>query len=627
MIASVIVIGMFYIILALSGNPDVAEMEGGEAMQSILFFGTIIAGVFAVIFLFYTNSFLMKRRKKEFGLFNILGMEKRHISKIILSETLIVSFINIAVGLLWGILFSKLALLIIAKLFATKLSIGFYVSSAHIIITLAVFLGVFFLVLCNNLIQVYRSKPIELLKGGQVGEKEPKAHWILSILGFIGLAVGYYLSVTTEKPIKALNVFFIAVILVVISTYLLFTSGSITILKALKKNKKYYYKSNHFIMISGMIYRMKQNAVGLANICVLSTMVLVMISTTLSMFIGADEIIKEVAPSEFEVSTHNIDIDNDEVLKYIEDVVESKNQKIENMNIYPSLQSVGIMDGENVVGTKQKKDGKAIYIHFLQVDYYNQIMGENETLEDNEVLIANSSENPFPSGVFNFMGDDYNVKSVIKEKVLDPQNAAYFDYVLVFVKDFDAMLHLQDLEQNNSEIGNYNINYFFSFDVDAPKTILSEIEEELKKQEDITVRSRQTVRNDFMSVYGGLFFIGVFLGLLFIIAMILIIYYKQISEGYEDRERFQIMKKVGLSTQETKKAIRTQILNVFFLPLITAVIHLAFAFPMIIRLLKLLNMVNVPLFINCTVGCILVFAFFYAIVYSLTAKSYYKIVE
>ena len=385
MITSIMTICMFYIICSLSNNPDLSKVSGTDSMVTVLFLGTIICGIFATIFLFYTNSFLMKRRKKEFGLYNILGMEKKHISRVVLCETVIISLVSLIFGILVGILFDKLMLLILLSMFTVKVPLGFYISPQSLKTTIILFVVIFVVIFLNSIRQIHLAKPIELLHGSSVGEKEPKAKWIIALLGFICLGSGYYIAVKTTNPIAALSLFFVAVILVIIGTYLLFTAGSIVLLKALRKNKNYYYKTKNFISVSGMIYRMKQNAVGLANICILSTMVLVMISSTFSLWYGMNDIINNYYPTEFQFSpSSHSDKDIKELKTWINNTLDDFNKKPIDEMEYTTLNFAGIekensyiIDKANPVYSNSVDDIGTL--SFITLDDYNKLYNSKRT--------------------------------------------------------------------------------------------------------------------------------------------------------------------------------------------------------------------------------------------------------
>ena len=648
MITSILTISMFYIICSLGNNPNITKACGTDSMKYVLFLGTWVCGIFAVIFLFYTNSFLMKRRKKEFGLYNILGMEKKHISMVVLCETLIMSIISLVLGLVVGILFDKLMLLVILSMFTVEIPLGFHISPESFPATLTLFTGIFVLIFLNSIRQIHLAKPIELLQGSTVGEKEPKAKWLIALIGAICLGSGYYISLTTTNPIAALNMFFIAVILVIIGTYLLFTAGSIVLLKALRKNKNYYYKTKNFISISGMIYRMKQNAVGLANICVLSTMVLVMISSTFSLWNGMNDVLDNFYPREFIFTPFEYSEKSASDLKvWVKDTLDECNLEPKDIIDYSYLNFAVVQDKDsfimyrdNPVYSDMINDIRNLF--FITLDDYNKMTNSNETLKADEVLVY-SNRDQYDYKEMKLSDKTFKVKETLdnfpNNRIMSSDVASSH---FMIVKDMSV---INDLDKIQNEIyGDMasSIQYYYAFNVDADTEKILDINNKFENdiQEMGTYGEntnkyvyegrfdcRETEKNDFIGTYGGLYFIGVFLGVLFIIATILIMYYKQISEGYDDKGRFEIMQKVGISHEEIKKSIHSQVLTVFFLPLIVAGIHIAFAFPFITKLLAILNLTNVNLFAMATVGGFLIFSVFYAIVYRITARSYYKIVS
>lgn len=640
----VITVAMFYIIRSLSYNEGLDNMIGTQTLKSVLDFACVVTGIFAVIFLFYTNSFLMKRRKKEFGLYNILGMEKKHLSIIVSLETLYIFLISIISGLLIGILLDKLMFMLLLNMFEVEISLGFYISPLAIGLTLALFAGIFFCILLNSLRQICFTKPIDMLKGGKVGEKEPKAKWVIAIIGLLLVGAGYYISITTTNPLSAIFLFLVAAIMVIIGTYLLFTSGSIALLKLLRKNKNYYYKTNHFISVSGMMYRMKQNAVGLANICILSTAVLVMISSTFSLYIGQEDSINRVYPREIILRAFNATDENmDHVHEQTEDVLAKYNLKAEDAIQWRVLELTGKRTEDDFA---TKLDGEISYnqacaLFYIPLEDYNQMEKTNKTLDDNEILVY--SEHGTQLKNMNILGKEYRVKEELNSFIFY-ENYAMETYFVV-VKDVAQVTDLYNAQQKiiaeMQETGGgfiySDIRTCYAFDLDADRDTILNVYSDLidnvaassTEEEGFNgyFMCREEAKNDYISLYGGLFFVGMFLGLLFTMAMILIVYYKQISEGYEDKERFEIMQKVGMSHREVKKSIRSQVLTVFFLPLITAGIHVAFAYPLIIRLLALLNVTNVPVLIASSIVTFLIFAVIYIIIYSLTAKAYYRIVS
>ena len=625
---------MFYNMVFLVVAKDIGSVSDSEDVRYILFLGAIVIGIFSLIFLFYTNSFLIKRRKKEFGLFNVLGMEKKHIARIMFYESLFTALISIALGLIAGILLSKLIILLLFKLITFNATFGFEMPIIAVIISISLFLGIFLVNLLYNIRQVHLSNAIELLKGGNVGEKEPKTKWLLTIIGVLCLGVGYYIAVTTESPLAALNLFFVAVLLVIIGTYCLFTTGSIAVLKMLRKNKKYYYIPKHFISVSSMIYRMKQNAAGLANICILSTAVIIIISSTMSLYMGVEDAIRTRYPSHIIVNLENV---SDENAAKIDELIllKTKEAKLIQKDVvkYRSMEYLCMQDGNNF--SKEVISFKAVdniaVLGFITLDEYNKMEGKNVKLNKGEILLYSFRGN--------IQGDEINLNGLklsVKERI-DTLNSFGSNQVASLSNSYliviDGMDSLNEI--NSSLTGkklDESLNYYYGFNINGDKqsqiNLINSLKDEIYSMESRGyVEGPEITREGFYAIYGGLFFLGIFLGLLFIMATVLIIYYKQIAEGFDDKERFEIMQKVGLSRDEVKKSIKSQVLTVFFLSLFTAVIHIAFAFKVITRLLNIFNLTNVPLFALCTTVTIIVFAVFYLIVYIFTAKTYYKIVS
>lgn len=634
MVAAISTIMMFYTMHFISINDGLNNMSGGDSLKIILGLGNYVIGLFSIIFLFYTNSFLIKRRKNEIGLYNILGMEKRHIARVMIWETFFVGISTIVIGLLSGILISKLMFLVLLKILTFEVPLGFFISKESIAITVILFGAIFILTLLNNLGQIHLSKPVELLRGGQVGEKEPKTKWIMTIIGVISLSAGYYIALTTESPLAAIYLFFVAVILVIIGTYSLFTAASIALLKILRKNKKFYYKTNNFINVSGMIYRMKQNAVGLSNICILSTCVLVMLSTTVSLYIGMEDVLRNRYPRDIAVRVDNV---SDEMEEKLDNIIikeaEKHNISIKDIIKYRSIE-VPMFQKNNSFSLANRDIGNYSDISLLNImplESYNSQENKSINLEDNEVLLY-AFRGEIKEDTLNILGNEFKVKEQLKdfnsEGILSAIAAKSYYIVVKDVETIEKLLFNVDIYGEKFE----NLSYFYAFNTegDAENQInLINILSNMISEASLSgyAEGLEESRGAFFSLYGGLFFLGLFLGFLFIMATVLIMYYKQVSEGYDDKQRFEIMQKVGLSKEEVKKSIKSQVLMVFFLPLIMAIIHIAFAFKVITKLLAVLNLTNVTLFALCTVGTILVFAVFYGIVYSLTARVYYKLVS
>lgn len=623
-------IAMFYIMHSISINTGLDIMNGGKQLKMLLNLGKWVIAVFSVIFLLYTNSFLIKRRKKELGLYNILGMEKKHISKLMLYETLIIAVLTLVSGIALGALLSKFMFLLLLKILNFDVTLKFYIAKESILSTMLLFISIYVVMLLNNLRQIHLSNPIELLKGGNTGEREPKTKWILTLIGVVSLGAGYYIAVTTENPLSALNLFFIAVLLVIVGTYALFTAGSIAILKALKKNKNFYYKSRHFINVSNMIYRMKQNAVGLANICILSTAILVVLSTTVSLYIGMDDILKTRYPDDIMISISEVQPEN---IEKVNGIIETEMQKSGLTKTgelkHGYISEIASQEGNKfiVANREESSINNMNILLFITADDYNQLEDKSVQLEQGEVLIC-ADNNTLQGNSVEIFNKQFNIKGHIEALKIKREMENIVNGYYVIVPDINAINEIKEAAGDEEK----GINYYYGLDVEGSMEEQSELTYDIQSSLNnnsikASVEGIATARESFFSIYGGLFFIGLFLGLLFIMATVLIIYYKQISEGYDDKERFEIMQKVGMDKREVKKSINSQILMVFFLPLVMAVIHLAFAFKIITSLLKIFNLTNINLFVICTTSTILVFAIFYIAVYYATSKVYYRIVK
>lgn len=629
---------MYYMVSSLSMNPNMMNMIGGDVMQQILSLGIYVITVFAVIFLFYTNSFLIKRRKREFGLFNILGMEKKHLSIVIVLESMIVFLVSMVLGIGIGILLDKAFYLLIAKMLNASIALGFYISYQSIVNSIILFLIIFVLMYLFSLIQINLSNPIELLHGDQHGEKEPKTKWLLAIIGLICLGTGYYMSVSIQDPVTAFVFFMVAVILVVIGTYMLFTAGSIVILKLLRKNKRYYYKTNHFISVSNMIYRMKQNAVGLGNICILSTMVLVMLSTTISLWVGMNDIIETRFPRDITVSINSVD--SNQALYTIDDMnnaIEQAGIQTDDELVYRNLSVSTINKGNTYTFGNENASlqdiSNVVVLYFITLDDYNRTEGTNVNLAPDEVLVFPSGKQ-FDHKTIDIASNTFKVKGILDSIKADSNYSANLqNSMFVVVDSMDTLFMIDDLQKqaygdNASYIHtSYDFNLSKSEEMSVKEATDALIANYPGDTTYMMVDTQEGNYEDLLSLYASFLFIGIFLSFLFIMATVLIMYYKQITEGYEDKKRFEIMQKVGLDKREVKKTINSQVLTVFFLPLVVASIHIVFAFPMIEKMLRLLYLDNTNLYIMTTVICFGVFALVYVLIYFLTSKVYYGIVR
>ena len=644
-------VAAFYIMTALAVDPGMSQLHGAMYVQSFCFMGMFIAAVFSAVFLLYVNGFLMKQRKKALGLYNILGMGKSHIAAVLFFETLFVGGAGIVCGLLTGLLFHKLVTLALYKLLRFAVPFGFAISwdaMARTAILFGVLIG---LTLLSNLNKVRVSKPIELLYGGQVGEREPRTKWFMTLLGVLTLGAGYYIALRTTNGMEAIAFYFVAVFLVIIGTYCLFTAVSIFVLKALRANKRFYYKTSHFIGVSGMLYRMKQNAVGLANICILSTMVMVMVSGTLSLYLGTQDIVDRQAPSDLTVLVR-YDPDEAEpfdpaaMLRFQEGFIQDQGYSVSEDLIYSSFTfTVGrLPDSSYTTENDLVTLGTAITtIQVLTQDAYAAATGVSLGLEAGEVAFDGEEDVlTIHWGALEGEGSlgrsDLTVAQHLEESL--SADAAVSDTSTLVVADTAALMELYENQKEAYGEDSSWMEWQASFSVDATDEELRAVQQAYNQyvRDDAVFGGtgkwwscgwtlRCDVEADAYGLAGGFLFLGIFLGTIFLMATVLIIYYKQISEGYEDKARFEIMQKVGLSREEVRASIRSQVLMVFFLPIAVAAIHILFDFNMVEKLLTLFQVYNTTLTALCTLGTVLVFFLVYGAVYLLTARTYYKIVE
>ncbi len=638
-LTGILTVAMFYNVMFLASSQAISMMPGAATVSVVMGLGVFIVALFALIFLFYTNSFLIKRRKKEFGLYHVLGMEKRHISVILFWECILVSGSTIILGLVAGILLSKFLLLLLFKLLFFSTHFGFQVSSFAVTVTAILFAAIYTLILLFNLRQVKKSNAMELLQAGNSGEREPKTKWFLSLAGFLTLGGGYYIALCTDSPMHAVYLFFIAVILVIIGTYCLFTAGSIAVLKLLRKNKKFYYQSSHFTTVSGMIYRMKQNAVGLANICILCTMVLVMISTTVCMYAGTENTLNTMYPRDIVYSATTESLDSP--LAFIGPVAEAEAAQegltLENNLIYSMLSLDVSVEGNRLDASTGNVflagEGYGI-ASIMTVANYNRLTGQQLVLPADAVYLLAPDSFPRAEQIC-LLGETFQVAGWLDSFPIADS------YVEGMVAQYDVLVAddavLKNLYATLPNAGD-SFTHIYAFDLTgSDEQIIScyqQIEQLVYGNEETgtAVRSihsqcRQLAGKDYYALYGGFLFLGIFLGLLFLMATVLIIYYKQICEGYDDKERFEIMQKVGMSRAEVKRSIRSQVVIVFLLPLLAAFVHLLFAFKIITKMLMLLTSLNIPLFTLCMLVTSVVFALVYACVYLWTSKAYYNLVS
>ena len=640
------IIAMFYMLYSIYEQVNENMFSGAEQMRIILNLGVAICGIFSVFVLIYTNGFLMKRRSREFGLYSVLGMEKKHITKIVLWEIVIVALGCITAGILAGIALSKLMFMVLLKILNLKTEFAFGVYPKPVLFSIIVFGLIFAIIIFLNSVRVHRLKPVELIRNENAGEKEPKAKWFLAILGLVTLALGYYLALTAKSPMDAMGRFFMAAICVIMGTYLLFMSVSIALLKILKKNKKFYYDKRHFITVSGMMYRMKQNAAGLATICILSTCVLVVLSTTVSLYVGMEDVLRGRFPrdiitnylylkdSDSPEEQKEYNYDYEKVQEVCQNRADEYNVKIKDVDKYYSIDNIGAFQNGKYA-MENISSGNVVSFKVKLLEDYDRANGENIDLNKNEVVVYSSDESKINSQKISIYNKEYTIKKKLEKLPADEKELQIYDTLYIVVKDMDVMKEIRDvINENTRDDFTCSIKYNYEFNLAGDFKDKEDFCEGLRNVINNTkiahtdeVGSIYTSRQNFFGLYGSLFFIGIFIGTMFLITTVMIIYYKQLSEGYQDRKRFEIMKKVGMDDRETKSVIKSQILLVFFLPMFMAVVHICFAFDIIRKMLVSLNFNNTPLYIVCTVIVTLVFFIVYGVVYTITAGTYYRIIN
>lgn len=643
---------MFYIIHYLAAMEALNGMSGGRTVGQMLGMGVWIVALFALIFLLYTNSFLMRRRQKEFGLYNILGMGKGNLSLVLLWENLLAFVISMAGGLAGGIALSKLAELGLVRVLGGWTGYSFSVNWEAVQDTLLVFGGIFCLIFLKNLIQIRRLSPVALLKRESAGEKPPKANYLLGLGGVLLLGWAYYIAVSIQSPLAALGWFFIAVGMVIVATYLIFISGSVMLCRILQKNSRYYYKKNHFISVSSMAYRMKRNGAGLASICILSTMVLVMMLGSGSLYFGAEDSLLARYPREINMTAYLVGDDDDAVysdedawalLQEVQDVAGQYGAAPENAQHYISVRATGLLRDGKLTLNYQDVDsfGEEMnwvcQVYFLSLEDYNRCMGTSETLEVDEALIHCVRRSYQDPTITTANGTTWRIKKQVRE-IVGSGDASMDVIPSVFLVVSDLNRAMDAVNEELAEIGKEYLTHpllAYGFDTGLPAedqvALCNAIRMELYERQGgfypKFVECREEERSDFYGTYGGIFFLGLLLSLVFLLATVLIIYYKQVTEGYEDESRYGIMRKVGMTREDIRKSVNSQMLTVFILPIATAALHLGFAFPMVSRLLMLFNLRNVVLMLTVAAVTVLVFGLFYALVYKLTANAYYSIVS
>ena len=644
---------MHYIISYLSGAPILDTVLGSETVGYAMALGSWVMTLFSVLFLFYTNSFLIRRRKKEFGLYNILGMGKWNIGRIVLWESVIVAVLSLVLGLAAGALLAKVFELAMANLMGAQITYKITIAPDVMVGTGMIYGGIFLLLLLNSLRQIATSNPLELLRSENAGEKPPKANWLVGLAGAIILGIAYYIALTIESPVTALVIFFVAAGMVVVATYFLFGAGSVVMCRLLQKNKRYYYKANHFVSVSSMTYRMNRNGAGLASICVLLTMVMVMLSSTAALYVGTEEQVLSRYPRDINLQvamSEYASLDNTKLDAHraeITGILGDDQSKVEDLVDYRVGNTSGILiDGEF---SNERQDmqnfnygmaNDSVLLFVVPLEDYNRIMGTQQTLADDEVLIYGYRTDYDAPTIRVNDGQTYRVKEVVDDWVGSGEaSMTVIPTVYVFTNDVDAFTKPMQGMMTDWGTPMMTFDWMYCFDMDATEEEIADVFYAIRNSQwmnglyeseevaSVTAECQDIEREGFYAMFGGLLSLGILLSVLFLAAAVLIIYYKQISEGYEDQKRFDIMRKVGMTKRDIRKSINSQMLTVFFLPLVTAGIHLSVAFPIIHKILQMFNMHNIALHIATTAGCFLIFGAFYALVYRITSNAYYSIVS
>lgn len=656
LVTCVMVTTMFYVLTFLAQDRLLASMPGGGTTAIIMMLGSFVMAVFAVIFLFYTQSFLVRRRKKEFGLYNVLGMNKQGLGKILLRETVMTGILTLVLGLGAGIALSKMAELGLMRFIRSGVDYDFEVPFSAVKYTVILVVVVFALMYLNSMRQIRFAGAMDLVKSENAGEKPPKGNAILGLAGLIILAGAYGIALHVEQPIEALSWFFIAVIMVIIATYLILISGSVVVCRIFKSRKNFYYKPKNFVAVSSMAYRMKRNGAGLASICILLTMILVMVSSSSCLYIGADDMLDAQYPRDIcsYASSYGFENDSDNRYAYYEEAMNgivdeacaAKGVERTCERHYSEYSVTGYMRDSFVDLSVNPKDeiggidfGKVCEVHIIDIDDYNRIYGTDYKLNDGEAIIR-AVKTKAVKEKFRLGDREFKVVKMLEKNELDldgSSEAAITSAVFLLVDDRDSVAEKYSELMDNSDSPALFWMWHNEFDTDLngeekaalTEDILSGIRDEGKGINVSRTRSESNEdnRSDFYGTFGGLFFLGILLSIMFMGAAVLIIYYKQISEGYEDQARFTIMKKVGMTSQDIRRSINSQMLIVFFVPIIMAGIHMAFAFPVVDKLLMVFGLFNTGLLIATTAVTVLIFAVIYLIVYRITSNTYYNIVN
>ena len=635
--SAIFTIASFYILTSLSLGSNLDKLpQGISATKQVLSLGVIVIAIFSAIFLFYTYSFLIKRRVREFGLYSVLGMTKKQIARILILETIFIAVITLVFGLAFGLLFDKLMLLVLLKLFTAGVSFGFVITPIAVFLTILLFGGIFFLLLIYTVVKISRLKIVALLKEENNGEREPKARLILAILGLGLTGYGYYLAQTIQNPIKAITMFFIAVLAVIFGTYLIFMAVSITVLKLMKNNKTFYYKPKNFISVSGLLYRMKRNAVGLANICILSTMVLVTMGTTSALYAGSEDAYNTRFPRDIIINGYrSTEGKLAEIEKNVKKATQDAGVETKDLVSYNMLNVVGRLNGTEINYESEFTGSfdKIKTIVVLELKDYNKVSKEQKTLNAGETLLFIDKKGKYEANEITVQGVNLKIKEKLTDfpGALGTAAANIMDTYYVVVKDNADVKKIESALKKKLNIsdGEGEIFNYVGFNISDKSKEAKVIEnfKQLEKEGNINIEGKAENETNFKGFYASFLFIGMFISMIFVVSQVVIMYYKQISEGYEDKGKFGIMRKVGLTDRQIKQSIRSQVLMIFFAPLAVATLHTVVAYPFIEKILKLFLATNNNVFLIALAVTIAVFAVFYLIVYLITSRIYYRIIK
>lgn len=628
LLASSLMVMLFYILSSMTWIVGNSSIKGGSTMSVLLLLSSIVCGLLTVLILFYLNGYVIKQRSREFGLYSVLGLGKGNLCLLLFWEILFSCIGSLICGILAGAVFSQLMYLLLLNITRLPVDLEIWVPLGAVNVTVYLFLTGWGIVFLRNVFRIFRSDPIEILRRTAQGEQEPRSRWAIALTGAVTLTAGYALALTVQDPSMVLAIFLPATILVIIATYCIFSALSIVILKAMRKNRRFYYQPDNFINVSGMLYRMKQNAVGLANICILASAVLVTISSCVCLYIGEEDMLDALYPREVTVTVYrNRYEDTSEPDLLAETQAIAQTYDIELLDPIEAIKCVAFVhqDGSTITSTHESSEINQM-LEYRLVEDLNEATGSSYAPSDTEILVCRSGH--FPDGsTLTIDGTDFTVTVLPESEALDSYltQTAASPYPVFFFRDKEALMQARQLDESAT----LNYQLWFDYDVSALNAELFQqnLSRHLGKTEgNFGTRFKSEARTDFYSMYGSLLFVGLFFVALFLITTVLIIYYKQITEGYEDRQRFQIMRQVGLSDAEVRTSIRRQVQMVFFLPIIVALVHISFAFPALQKIMTLFEMHNTPLFIGCVAVSALVFLVFYTAVYRITAKAYYHIV-